>query len=157
MRSLHMYVGQEVQAVTIRRQVQPNLCMQPTAICFRRSALRASIALSPFAPPSRPLHAASDTVVGHQVPPLHVLSCSGCPTRTARSGIAAFVRIEQALFTAVLLNGSEHLPLRAEMSIASIRDRWPATSSAARAAAPVIVAASRAEQLHQRPEFARKK
>ncbi len=79
MRSSHMYVGQEGQAVTIRRQVQPNLCMQPTAICFRRSALRAPISLSPFAPPSRPLHAASDTVVGHQNSALGVLSCSAVP------------------------------------------------------------------------------
>jgi hypothetical protein len=87
-RSSHMYVGQEVQAGTIHRQVQPNLCMQPTAICFRRPTLRAPIPLSPSASPSRPLHAASDAVVGHQVPPLRVLSCSGCPTRTARSGSA---------------------------------------------------------------------
>jgi hypothetical protein len=78
-RSSHMYVGQEVQAVTIRRQVQPNLCMQPTAICFRRTTLRAPIPLSPFAPPSRPLHAASDTVVGHQISALGVLSCSPVP------------------------------------------------------------------------------
>ncbi len=64
--------------------------------------LRASISLSPFALPSRPLHAASDPRVGHQVPPLHVLSCSGCPTRTARSGSAAYARIDQSLFTTVL-------------------------------------------------------
>jgi hypothetical protein len=78
-RSSHMYVGQEVQAVTIHREVQPNLCMQPTAICFWRSALRAPIPLSPSAPPSRPLHAASDTVVGHQISALGVLSCSAVP------------------------------------------------------------------------------
>ncbi len=94
MRSSHMYVGQEVQAVTIRRQVQPNLCMQPTAISFRRSALRAPIPLSPFAPPSRPLHAASDTVVGRQISALGVLSCSVCPTTAERSGRATFAYIE---------------------------------------------------------------
>ena len=63
-RSSHMYVGQDVQAGTIHRQVQPNLRMQPTAICFRRSALRAPIPLTPFALPSRPLHAAADAVDG---------------------------------------------------------------------------------------------
>ncbi len=78
-RSSHMFVGQEVQAVTIHRQIQPNLCMQPTAICFRRPALRAPIPLSPFASPSRPLHAAADTVVGHQISALAVLSCSVVP------------------------------------------------------------------------------
>jgi hypothetical protein len=78
-RSSHMYVGQEVQAGTIRRQVQPNLCMQPTAICFRRPALRAPIPLSPCAPPSRPLRASADTVVGHQISALGVLSCSPVP------------------------------------------------------------------------------
>jgi hypothetical protein len=56
------------------------------------------------------------------------------------------MRIEQSLFTAVLLNSSEHVPLRAEFSIASLKDRQPASSSAARAAASVIVASARAEQ-----------
>jgi hypothetical protein len=69
-RSSHMYVGQEVQAVTIRRQVQPNLCMQPTAICFRRSALRAPIPLSPSAPPCRPPMPRLILSLGTRSPPL---------------------------------------------------------------------------------------
>ncbi len=101
MRSSHMNVGQEVQAVTIRTQVQPNLCMQPTAICFWRSALRAPIPLSPFAPPSRPLHAASDTVVGHQISALGVLSCAVCPTPADGRGRAAFGFLVLAPFATV--------------------------------------------------------
>jgi hypothetical protein len=141
-RSSHMYVGPEVQAVTIRRQVPPNLCMQPTAMCFRRSALRAPISLSPSAPPSRPLHAASDTVVGHQVPPITFYLVQGCPTPAERSGRAAFTCIGQSLFTAVLHGGSGHVPLHAEMAARVVELRVPATASAARAAAPVIVAAA---------------
>jgi hypothetical protein len=34
----------------------------------------------------------------------------GCPTRTARSGSAAFVLIEQSLFTAVLHQSSGQVP-----------------------------------------------
>ncbi len=133
----------------------PNKLFHWTANLTRRPPLRAPTSLSPFAPPSRPRHAASESRVGHQISALGVLSCSGCPTASERSGRVAFARIEQSLFTAVLLNGSEHVSLRAELSIATNSDRWPATSSAARAAASVIVAAARAEHVHLRPWFAR--
>jgi hypothetical protein len=128
-RSSHMYVGPEGQAVTIHRQVRPNLCMQPTAICFRRSALRAPIALPPCAPPPRPLHAAPDTVVGHQVPPLNVLSCSGCPTVAERSGCAAFSCTERWLFTAVPCRDNEALPLLTERLSRNDDVLLPATES----------------------------
>jgi hypothetical protein len=149
-RSSHMYVGQEGQAVTIRRQVPPNQLLHSTANLTRRRRCGRQLHCRPSRLRTRPLHAASDPRVGHQVPPLHVLSCSGCPTRTARPGSATLLRIEQSLFTAVPLLGSEQVPLRAEWVMASIDARSPATSSAARAAAPVIVAATRAERPHQR-------
>ncbi len=46
---------------------------------------------------------------------------------------------------------SVRVPLRADLRIASVRERRPATSSAARTAAPVIVAAARAGIVRQRP------
>ena len=154
-RSSDMYVGQEVQAGTIRLQAQPNQLLHSTAHLTPRRRYGRQFHCRPSRLRTQPLHAASDLRVGHQVPPLHILSCSGCPTRAARSGSAAFARIEQSLFTTVLHNGSEHVPLRAELSIASVKDRPPATSSTARAAASVIVAAARAARAHQRPWFAR--
>jgi hypothetical protein len=110
-RSSHMYVGQEVQAVTIRRQTTAQPAIPLDGKSHSAAPLRASISLSPFAMPSRPLHAASESHVGHQVPPLHVLSCSGCPTAAERSGRATFACIEQSLFKAVLHSASGHLPL----------------------------------------------
>jgi hypothetical protein len=149
-RSSHMNVGPEVQAVTIRRQVPPNQCLHATANLTRRPSLRAPISLSPCASPSRRLHAAREPHVGHQISASTSYLGQGCPTRAARSGSAMLVRIEQSLFTAVPLLASEHVPLRAEWVMASFDARSPATSSAARVAAPVIVAATRAERPHQR-------
>jgi hypothetical protein len=60
------------------------------------------------------------------------------------------VRIEQSLFKAVPLRNRDHLPLHAEWGGSQVQARWPATSSAARASAPTIVAAARAEQPHRR-------
>jgi hypothetical protein len=74
-----------------------------------------------------------------------------CPTSHARSDRAEIRYIEQSLFTAVLNLGGDHVPLRTELRVARIKFRPPASSSAARAAAPVIDAAARAEQAHQRP------
>ncbi len=79
MRSSHMYVGQEVQAGTIRRQTTAQPAIPLDGQTHSAAALRASISLSPFAPPSRPLHAASESHVGHQISALGVLSCSEVP------------------------------------------------------------------------------
>jgi hypothetical protein len=150
-RSSHMYVGQEVQSVTIHRQTTAQPATPHDGQSHSAAPLRASIALSPCASPSRPLHAACDPHVGHQVPPRNVLSCSGCPTVADSSGRAAFSCIEQSQFTAMPRRSSEAMPLHAEWGVSCFRARWPATSPAARAAAPVIVAAARAGIVRQRP------
>jgi hypothetical protein len=117
-RSSHMYVGQEVQAGTIRRQTTAQPAIPLDGQTHSAAALRASISLSPFAPPSRPLHAASESHVGHQFSAPGVLSCSVCPTAAEGSGRATLMCIEYSLFEAVLLLGSESVPTRAESSSA---------------------------------------
>ena len=69
-----MYVGQEGQAGTIRRQVQPNQLLHSTAHLTPRRRCGRQLHCRPSRLRIWPLHAASDPRVGHQVPPLNVLS-----------------------------------------------------------------------------------
>ena len=82
MRSSHMYVGQEVQAVTIRRQVQPNQLLYSTAHLTPRRRYGRQLHCRPSRLRTRPLHAASDPRVGHQISALGVLSCSAVPNQS---------------------------------------------------------------------------
>ncbi len=78
-RSSHVYVGQEVQAVTIRRQIPPNQLLHSTAHLTPRRRCGRQLHCRPSRLRTRPLHAASDPRVGHQISALGVLSCSAMP------------------------------------------------------------------------------
>ncbi len=101
MRSSHMYVGQEVQAGTIHLQTTAQPAIPLDGQTHSAAPLRASISLSPFALPSLPLLAASESRVGHQISALNVLSCSLCPTASERSGRAAFRLLGRSPFATV--------------------------------------------------------
>ena len=112
-RSSHMYVGQEVQAVTIHRQVQPNQLLQTTAHLTprrrygRQFHCRPSLRRPGLSMPTLILS------LGTRSPPLPSYLAQWCPTSTGTSGRAAFGRIEQSLFTAVLNSVSLHGHLNA--------------------------------------------
>ena len=69
----------------------PNKLFHWTANLTRRPPLRASISLSPFAPPSRPLHAASESHVGR------VLTYSVTFSVAALFGVAIFYFVLELL------------------------------------------------------------